>query len=201
MLATEKRDSPVAKSAENKALARYLRETIGGRSSIYKFLDEAKEGSVDIFCAEDVPQEGISTAATLGLSDASIDLEVDGKPLGVELLMSFRTAQGDGENILATCAFNVINSGMIIRPGIIFPGVVAMYRSNSPMRHILFADPYLWDLETKHFSTKVVAWLIAVPISDAELEFARARGSGDDLSSLLAEKAIDEFDLDRHSVI
>jgi antitoxin YqcF len=147
MLATGKRNIQMTKSAENKALAQYLKSMIGDRPKIHAFWDVANKSSVDIFCVEDVPQKGISTAATLGLSDASIESEVYGKPLRVELLMSFRTAQGDGENILATCAFNVINSGMIIRPGIIFPRVVELYRPKSPMRHILFTDPYLWDLK------------------------------------------------------
>jgi hypothetical protein len=187
-------------SAENKALAVYLRSMIGGRPSVSKFWDDAHHASIDIMRVEKAPDEHISTVSTLGLSDTDIGLEADGRSLRVELLMSYRTSQNDGENILSTCAFNVINSAMPINPGVIFPRVVELYRPSSSMVHILFSSPYLWDLQTQDFTTKKVAWLVAIPISDAEYDLARSEGS-DALENLLEERNADVFDLDRQSVL
>lgn len=190
----------MAVTEENKALAVYLRSVIGGRPSVTKFWDDAHLSSIDIMCVENAPDEGVSTVATLGLSDTAIGLEADGKPLRVELLMSYRTSQGDGENILSTCAFNVINSSMAINPGTIFPRVLELYRPHSQMVHIMFSSPYLWDLRAQDFAAKKVAWLVAIPISDAEYELARSEGS-DALENLLEQHSADVFNLDRQSLL
>lgn len=187
-------------SSDNKALAVYLRSMIGGRPTVTQFWDDARHASIDIMHVENAPNQGISTVATLGLSETAIGLESGGKSLRVEMLMSYRTSQNDGENILSTCAFNVINSAMAINPGAIFPRVLELYRPHGEMKHILFSSPYLWDLQTQDFANKKVAWLVAIPISDAEYELALSEGS-DALETLLEQHDADVFDLDRESVL
>jgi antitoxin YqcF len=185
-------------SPENKALAICLKDAFDGQPSVTKFWDDAHKSNVDILCVENAPEDGVSAIGTLGLSDTSIDLESGGKPLRVEMLMAFKTAQQDGPNILSTCAFCVINSGIEIKLGSIFPRVIELYRPGSPMRHILFSSPYLWDLKTQDFPEKKVAWLHAIPISDAEHDYALTNGSNA-LETVLEEQAVNVFDLDRAS--
>lgn len=187
-------------SAENKALANYLRVLLGGTPRVNQYWDDAKTNSVDILSVGDAPTPKVTTFATLRLSDCPTHLRSNGVPLGVEFLMAAGTAYAEAPSILATCAFEVINSGKEYKPGSIFPRVVELYRPRSAMKHILLVTPFLWNLETQSFPSKVVAWVLAVPISDTESAFANDRGS-DALESVFEARQIDIFDLDRSSVI
>ena len=190
----------MAVSKENKALAAYLRSILGGVPSVSKFWDEENRSSVDILSVRDRPVAGVSTYATLGLSDSSIGLSSDDVPLGVELLLALRTELGEGPNILSTCAFAVINSKLKARPGSVFPRVVELYRPEIDAKHAFLVPPFLWDLRTQEFPAKKVAWLLVVPISDREKDFVAQNGS-DALENRFEEKQIDIFDLNRKSVV
>ena len=185
---------------EQKTIARYLSGVIKGKPSVSKYWDDAKKSNVDIMSIADRPNAGISTVTTLGLLNSDIGLEADGKPLRVEVLMIFNTSQGSAQNILATCAFNVINSNMEIYPGAVFPRVVELYRPDSDMKHILFVSPYLWSLETKDFESKKVTWLHGIPISDEEFEFSLSEGT-EALEDLLEKEKVDIVNLDRKSIL
>jgi antitoxin YqcF len=190
----------MAIKSDNKALAIYLKDLFEGNATVIRYWDDAHHSSVDILSCEDTPEKGITSIGTIGLSETSISLESGGKSLRVELIMTFMADQLDGPNILSTCAFNVINSGMEIMPGSIFPRVLELYRPTSSMKHVLFSSPFIWEMETQEFTDKKVAWLHAIPISDAEYQYALANSS-DDLETVLEENEVDMYDLDRLSVI
>ena len=69
------------------------------------------------------------------------------------------------------------------------------------MKHILLTDPFLWD-DAKSFQHDniLIAWLMAVPISETELLYANNYGVGA-LEELFDEKDIDIFDLYREPVV
>ncbi len=69
------------------------------------------------------------------------------------------------------------------------------------MAHLLFVRPFLWDdrLKTIDVEARRVGWLQAVPISQAELETALARGVPA-LEAAFEHQQIDVFDIDRASV-
>lgn len=186
-------------SKENKALAAYLRTVFGGTPSVFTFWDEDNRSSVDIMTTRDSPEPGVSSYATLGLSDTSIGQSSDGIPLRVELLLVSTNEEQAAPQILASSAFTIINSKQKATPGAIFSRVIELYLPESDMKHILLAPPFLWKLETQEFSTKKVAWLLAVPISDKEMKFAAQKGS-DALEDLLQEKQANIFDPERKSV-
>jgi hypothetical protein len=77
-----------------------------------------------------------------------------------------------------------------------------MYYPASEMRHVLFVEPFLWDKKFKvqELPDKTVAWLLMVPISEAEMQYARQNGS-DALGDILEEKEVDIFDLKRASTL
>ncbi|MBW8729344.1 MAG: suppressor of fused domain protein [Inquilinus limosus] len=185
-------------SAENKALHRYL-STLLGSGKVHRYWDEAEESSIDILEIKDVPAPKVTTWATIGLSDAQTGLTVTGVPLRVEFIFSSMTVNSRAPNILATCAFNVINSKMKSEPGVIYPRVIEMYYKNIDVAHVLLGNPYLWDMETQKFDTKVVAWLVAVPISGAEHAFADDKGV-DHLERALEARKVDIFNLRRKSI-
>jgi hypothetical protein len=103
---------------------------------------------------------------------------------------------------MATLAFCVINSGWFCAPGVIFPDVVSMYKHSDTMSDIYFAYPFLWEerLRSTMIGDRKVAWLLAIPVSKAETEFAQSHGP-DKLEDLFVEKGIDIYDLNRASVV
>ncbi|MGK9237006.1 suppressor of fused domain protein [Inquilinus limosus] len=188
----------MAISTENKALHRYL-STLLGSAQVRRYWDEAEKSRIDLLEAQDVPAPKVTTWATIGLSDTPTGLAVNGVPLGVELLFASNSVNSRAPNILATCAFNVINSNMESTPGVIYPKVIEMYYKNTDVKHILLNNPYLWDIETRKFDSKIVAWLLAVPISDAEHAIAESKGV-DHLTKALEARHVDIFNLRRKSI-
>ena len=187
-------------TAEARKLAHYLVDTLGGEPTVDAYWDEAERQSIDILLLSDVPDQGVSTIATLGLCDVDIDLQVNGKSLRTEIIMAHGSDWTDGSNILATCALNVINDQKEIMPGAVHLDVVAMYLPESDMQHILFAHPFTWSLKSQDFPNVRVAWLQAIPISQAELAYYEENGF-DELEKLLEEAEVDVYDLMRGSTI
>lgn len=187
-------------SEENKILAQTAVKAFEGKPNVFKYYDDNHKSSVDILSCEDKNFESILSYSTLGLSDFSIGYEGNGLPLRVELV-----GASDFEcfpNILATCAFNIINSKFECSFGTTFKNVIDMYLPDSPMKHILFLSPFLWEdtLKTIKFKKKQVAWLMAIPISEEEKQFADNNGI-EALEQLFEEHQINVFDLERTSVI
>jgi hypothetical protein len=185
----------------NKRIAQAIAEAFGGRPSVVRYWDDAHAHHVDVAVLRDHPHPAISSYATIGLSDWPLPQEDADDSLRVELLGACRTTYGVFGNILATAAFCVINSQCGCFPGAIFANVVSAYHQ-SHMCHLMFVSPFLWDdrFKTLNLSTKTVAWLLAVPISDAERSFAESQGS-EALERLFEQHSIDIFDLDRPSVL
>lgn len=187
-------------SPENQSIARAILEVFRGTPNVWSYLDENEKSKVDILSCEDVPAKSITSYSTIGLSDFSIDLRSGETPLGLELVGACRTGYEAFPNILATCAFNIINSGYKCRPGAIFQHIVEMYYPGIEMKHILFIPTFGWRREftTLEFATKKVTWLCVVPISDEENAYAAEKGV-DALESLFEEKQTNIHDLGRRS--
>jgi hypothetical protein len=104
---------------------------------------------------------------------------------------------------LSTAAFCIIKSGWFVAPGVIFPDVVAQHKASRTMKHLLFVPPFLWEgkLETLTLEDgSEVDWLLAVPISDAEMAFAEKKGVPA-LEEIFEARQIDIFDLERASTL
>lgn len=187
-------------SEDKKVLARTALNAFGGKPNVSKYWDDNNKSSVDILSCEDKNFEGILSYSTLGLSDFSIGYEENRIPLRVEFVGA--SNYDCFPNILATCAFNIINSKFDCSFGTIFKDVVKMYLPESPMKHILFLSPFLWEekLKTVKFENKQVAWLIAIPISEEEKNYADKNGLKA-LEELFDDNQINVFDLERASFI
>jgi len=187
-------------SIDHQALAHYFAQSVGGLPSVDQYWDKAKKSSVDIVSLPDRPGAGVTTYSTIGVSDHSIDLMSDGLSLRAELMLTLRTADAAAPNILATCAMDVINDRVRIRPGSILYKAVALYREGLAMEHILVVSPFVWLLEAQTFNDRKVGWLACVPISEAERLHAVEHGA-EALEALLEEKGADAFNLERPSVL
>ncbi len=135
------------------------------------------------------PRKGIDSFATVGLSDRSIGMIMGGIPLGVEIVGACKQTFAKFPDILADCAMTVLNTQVKFHPGAVFKNSIMAHYRDLDMKHILFVPPYGWeqDFLTLDLPTKKVAWLMALPISDAELKFFNETESGE-LESLLKRK-------------
>jgi antitoxin YqcF len=187
-------------SPENLALAKYLHSVLGGSPRVFDYWDDQKQNSVDILSVNDVPNRGISTYSTLRLSDCAIGLTVDDVPLRVEFLIPLKTEYEEGGNYIATSALSIINDKVVPKPGVILPRVLELYRPEGQMKHMMLVPPSVWEVKTQEFSSKIVAWLQLVPLSDAERDFAISNGS-DALEHILEKEQADVTNLERPSTL
>lgn len=187
---------------DNKTIAMAVAKVFGGEPNVQRFWDDGDKNCVDILKCIDKPEEGVTSYATIGLSDAPLYKEGSEYPVRLELVGACGSRFEGFDNAIATAAFCIINSKWFCYPGAIFNDVLSMYKMSPSMRHFFFVPPFLWEesLKTMTISKKSVAWLLAVPISDEERAYAEERGA-DALENLFEEKQIDIFDLERQSVV
>lgn len=194
-------NSPI--SSSNRAIARRTAEAFGSRPHVHRYYDDRGRGTVDVASARNVPQPGVTSFGTLGLSDfPMITPEGEEFPLRVEILGACESRFESFPNALAASAVRIISTHRLCAPGVIFRDVLTTPGESTPMRHFLFLSPFLWDdpFEAMELPDKRVAWLLAVPISSSEMDFALEKGVIE-LESLLEEGEIDMFDMNRPSVV
>lgn len=187
---------------QHKTIAKTIAKAFGGTPKVFRYHDDNNENSVEVTSCTDRPWNDVVSYSTVRLSDHSIDLTAGDMPLRVELIGACSKEFGLFPNILATCAFNVINTNFPCHPGAIYPNVVRFYMPESPLRDILLVSPFLWDdkLSSIQFTDKTVAWLMIIPISEAESAYANKHGS-DALEALFERHQINVIDLMRASII
>lgn len=186
-------------SSHVQELARYLASVMNASPSVARYWDDNDRHHIDIMSADNVPERGVVTLATLGLSDQSIGLEAEGSELRVELLAAVARDCKTFPNILATSAFDLMTGKAKCRPRSVVPNVVAMYESSSEMKHVLLVPPFLWEVETQKLPGVLVTWLQVVPISESEYAYAQSNGA-DALEDLFVKEQIDVFDLCRPAI-
>ena len=87
------------------------------------------------------------------------------------------------------------------RKGFITPSVPFAERWFIDMKHIYFASPFLWEgLQGHELNNHAVAWLLVIPISDAEFDYLRYNGD-EAFEELLEQSEVDFSDIYRNSVI
>ena len=77
-----------------------------------------------------------------------------------------------------------------------------MRECSSTMNHLLFVPSFLWEgsLETLDLDSKRAAWLLAVPISEAEYRFAEHKGV-EKLEDVFEKNKIDIYSINGPSVV
>jgi hypothetical protein len=190
-------------STENKELAKYITVIVGINRKVQRYWDDTNEKFVDIFNCDDPVNSKVKFYGTLGLSDYLnvIEMKDGNKNIPIELLMASYNKYDKIPNILSTCAFYILKNKWTCQLGSIFMRMVDFYYKKE-MQHIMFVSPFLWEdkLEPLKLKTKTVNWLLAVPISESELQYKNKNGFND-LQNLFEEKEIDIFDINRKSII
>jgi hypothetical protein len=189
-------------SKSNRLLAGTVASVFGGTPRVNRYWDAQERAFVDVLSSSDSPEKGVVSYSTLGLSDHPLllhgaEYEVRAEFVGACYQRFDRTFP----QVLSTAALCVVNSKWFSAPGVVFPDILAMYHASRSLSHVFFAPPCLWaNLKTVRLPDKTVAWLLVVPISEAEFRLAEAKGPNE-LERQLAEARIDIFDLERPSVL
>lgn len=189
-------------TVDNKKIAQHILKAVNGEPKVIRYKDNDDKSVIDIFIGEDRPFDGVTTYSTIGLSKYDISTKTgNGKDLRVEFIGASASVNDKFANIVSSCAFNIINNGASCHPGTVYSNVVSEYYSNPELKHIMCTTPFLWEkLTSIEFDNEYVTWLMLVPISDAEFEFLKRKGS-EDLEALFEQEDIDIFDLGRSSVV
>jgi hypothetical protein len=193
---------------ENKELARMAVSAFGkkwsydGSWSIVKYRDANEELAVDILSCFDSPTTGINSYSTIGLSD--YPMHKAGKEFGLRLEVAGMSKSSVEwfPNLLSSVAFYVMRTGRLCAPGFVWQNAVEEYASGLEMRHLYFTAPFMWGdtLGCVQLTNKKVAWLLAVPTSEAEYKYRKKYGDHS-LEHLLEIKDVDFFDVERPSVV
>ena len=171
----------------NKIIAKKERDIIGGSPQIFRYWDDNKIKNIDILSSDNRPNPGIGLIS-------------NDKILRVELLGACNENEEFFANILATTAFEIIDKKKCTY-GAIIQNVISKYITESEMKHVYLMNPFLWDgFKTLEIENKSIAWLLIIPISEKEKEYANVNG-WEALEDKFEEFNIDIFNLYRRSVI
>lgn len=188
---------------KNKAtIFKILHNEIGLEPKVVSYSDENEKSSIDIYIGINRPDMELTTYSTIGLSEYSIDL-IDGKDreIRVELISVCESKVEEFPNIIASCAMRIIKDNYSCSPGTVNVDAISDYYSDLEMKHIYFTVPYLWnELQEIELDGHIVNWLLAVPISDKELEYLDENGA-EAFEELLEKHEIDIFDIYRKSIL
>lgn len=179
-----------------KELYKKLAPIIGIEPRVIKYGDDTGNNAIFIMECPDPTDSEVIFYSTIGLSDYSVG---DQK---FELMITGYSSDDKVGNILSTSAFFCIKDNWKVNYGTVFEKLVEMYYKDSAMKHIYFTTPYLWEdkLEGFEVQNEEIFFLLAIPISDAELDYLNNNGK-EQLETLFEEKEIDIFDIQRDSVI
>jgi antitoxin YqcF len=190
---------------ENKALAKLALAAFGGNpeAKVINYREDDNEASyIPILSCPDSPYEKFISYSTVGLSDYPMyqhDVEFHAR---IELVGACNHSVSWFPNLLAFCAFHIMHSGWLCRPGAVLLDANIDCIEQSIFRHVYFTAPFFWEetLKTVDFQDKKVAWLLAIPITEDEYEYCKAHGDIE-FETLLESKNVDVFDLTRESSI
>lgn len=184
----------------NQKVAKAELRFLGGTPKVGRYTNENGEKTIDIFQSINVPQDGVQSCATIGLNSIDLGLVSNSHNLRVEIVGASDIAIENLGNIMASIAFEIMQSRKCF-PGYIITNVIQSYIPNSEMQHVLLTDPFLWE-EAKCIvdNDLVIVWLMMVPISDKEYQYAKENGV-EELEKIFEAENIDIYNFHRESVI
>lgn len=188
-------------SNADRAIAKHIAGVFGGTPKVRRHYTDDESSFIDVMTCADVPQSGVSSFSTLGLARYPLLREGVELPTRIEIVGAIESTVTDFDSAIATAAFYIARSKWFCAPGVIFPDIVRDYGISTTLEHFFFTDPFLWEaLSSKNFGDVKVSWLLAIPISEQEREYAKRTSSGE-LEKLFQSHQIDIFDKDRPSVV
>ena len=181
---------------QQKELYKKIATRLGADSKVIEYGDDSNTNSIYILNCPDPIDNKVMFYCSIGLFEYPIDDK------RYEILMAGYSKYDTIPNILSTCAFFVIKNNWKCTYGNVFETLVEMYCKNTEMKHILFTSPFLWEDKLVDFNIegKPIDFVLAIPISDKELEYKNKFGT-DALETLFEKESIDIFDINRKSIV
>jgi hypothetical protein len=190
--------APTKPPAAHVQWVKHLRDKVPGDPvRVFRHYDEGERNAIHIFTSEN--EEGV-VAATVGLMDFD-QQRGSGPPIGTEILLNGRGRPPCIANIAATIAFFIMKDGWKVAPNVTFADLVSMYAPDLKVKHVLFVPPFQWDegMSRVALGDRTIYPLLAVPITDGELEFVKNCGA-DALTGLWERRHTDVLDWYRDGV-
>ncbi len=186
-------------------IADYVAKAFGAGKAVTKtHRHEEQKVAVDIMCVEECPDEGITSASTIGLSDA-VMREEDGEefPVRLELCAAFPTSAPEFPSILAQLSYLVKKTGQLLAPGTLVENAISELFPDATVPHAYLTTPFPWgedNLESLTVMGKTIAWLCVIPVSEKERIFLEEKGD-EALEDALEDGEVDIYDLERESSV
>lgn len=192
-------------SNEEKLIARFLEARFEGRPRFFIHRDAPDdEFYTAIAVMDDYPGTDLVTCATNGISNSPL-YNSDGSiypDTRLELIATCRSGQEENlREMLFFAGRTVVKQRWLCAPGVFLLDAVSRFGSFGDMSHLYFTTPFAQDgFETAVFGDRRVSWLAAIPVSTAEMNFAR-QNSTEALEDLFVEKDVDWEHLYRRSAV
>ncbi len=183
-----------------KSIAKYALNFIGGKPKVFEYHNGDKSKSIDIMTSVNSRYSDSIVVSTIGLCDTEISLNIDDKPLRVELISIADSDFENLENIVAEAAFYIMDEKSAY-PGFIIENVYKNYIEDATTKHaVLLTPPYWDDYKSLDCGDCVVAWLYLLPVTDNEVEYIIKNGIIE-FENLIDQKGIDTLDFGRDSAV
>lgn len=189
----------------NISLARAIATALGIQPKVYPYYDDDKSNSIDILECTDPLNHQNRFYCTIGLSDIPVIIFDEEQNFGVEVLLVAQKENSFAGNLLSTASFFIGKDNWEARPGAVFNNLISLYDTTLEMKHIYFTEPFFWQDKLEELSAKIeeknVLFLLAVPISENELQYKEENGDEALEALLFSENTIDLSDFKRKSVL
>lgn len=187
---------------EKKAIFGIINKTLQSPPKVTAYYDNTDTYRIDMYIGADCHEKGFTTYSTIGLSEYPIYLtDITGRQIVVEYIGICQSGYTEFADILASCAFNIIKNGCSCAPGMVYPNIICVYHEGLAMKHIYYTTPSSHkELHEQQLDSRLIKWLLAIPISDNELEYLKEHGA-EAFETLLEDNDTPFFDLSRPSVI
>ena len=178
---------------------RHIRKFVKGKAETLRFYNKNKDKSIDIVTSIESIYREVAVHNTIGLFKTDIGLTVDERSLRVELISVGDRDDDIMAEIMATVAFEIMDSGSCYR-GKIYKNAVTVYDATYDAKHIILLDPVFWEYEPLKVEDYIITWLLLIPISSEELRFLEENGIPA-FEELLSEQSTDITNRKRKSIL
>jgi hypothetical protein len=183
---------------DTKRLARHAIAAFGSPPAIWRFTREDDDLAIDVGGCSNQPSDGLVSYTTIGLSGQPAAQIPGVPPQGWELAAVCSSQWKLFPQILAAAAFEILNQNQVPFPGHFLCGIIGRFYPLTTTPNIYFARPLMWPdkLQSLECEQRTVHWLLAVPVSSAELSHLEKNGDAG-LEKHYQDRHVNMFDLAR----
>jgi hypothetical protein len=156
---------------------------------------------VNLVTAINCPRTGVNSFSTIGLSVMPIGYLSGSVYLGSELVGMAEAGFDRYIDVLSACVDDILHLKARLFPGAVYKDAFKNVFPDITVKHLIFDTPRGWDkdLLTIDLGKRQAAWIMAIPVTDAELRLYSDSDSGE-LQERFDEQNINLSDLNRESV-